>query len=297
MKMPFADFHCDTLTCLSKQNKDMFFSGLQCDLRFSKNFEDFVAVFAIFIPENLAKSEAKSYYSENVGYLYRQLDKFSENLLLVKTAADLKVRDKHKIVLSIENFSFADENEVEKAYNDGVRIASLTWNADNEFAGGAYSEGELSEKGEKIIRAMESKGMILDLSHLNGKSTDMALNRAKKPVIATHSSSFLLCKDLRNLTDQRYLKIAENGGIVGVNFYRDFVGGNKTADDIVDHIEHFYKLCKNAVVFGSDFDGAEMPDGITGLSDMNIIFEKMEKRGIPPQKLYENAVSFLQKFL
>jgi microsomal dipeptidase-like Zn-dependent dipeptidase len=50
-------------------------------------------------------------------------------------------------------------------------------------------------------------------------------------------------------------------------------------------------------VFGSDFDGADMPDDFKGLCDMQKVFSDLEKAGIDSDKLYRNAENFLKKML
>ena len=297
MKMPFADFHSDTLTVMSEKGADLFENGLNFDAKFAQNLDEFLQVFAIFLPENLSEKEAKEYYQRNIDYFHNQLNRFSDKVILVKKREDLKKKGKIKILLSIENFSFAAEEEIKKVYEDGVRIASLTWNSDNAFAGGALGSGQISENGKKIIRKMEEIGITLDLSHLNPKSIDDALKIAKKPVLATHSSSLSIHKNPRNLSDESYLEIVRRGGVAGVNFHKDFIGPNFDAAAVARHIEHYYKLDENGVVFGSDFDGADMPNDIRGLRDIGLIFSEIENLGIPIEKLYENAIQFLEKIL
>src|SRR5213079_1806431 len=44
-----------------------------------------------------------------------------------------------------------------------------------------------------------------------------------RPVIASHSSCRALAHHPRNLSDQQLRAIAENGGVVGINFYPVFL--------------------------------------------------------------------------
>ena len=297
MKMPFADFHCDTLTVLLENEGNLFENSLNFDAKYAKNFTKIFETFAIFIPENLGKTEAREYYKRNIDYFYNLLSKNSDTVKLVKSAEDLEENGKIKIMLSIENFSFIDEKEIENVFSDGVRIASLSWNSDNSIVGGAYGTGRLSERAKELIKYMEKTGLTLDISHLNFDSANAALDISKRPVAATHSSSFALRESPRNLTDELYLKVAKSGGVAGVNFHRDFIGEDANAAAVARHIDRFYKLSPTAVVFGSDFDGADMPFGIEGLKDMDIIFAEMEKYKISAENLYKNAIEFLKRIL
>lgn len=294
MKMCFADFHCDTLTQCSEMGLDFFENGLQNDLKFAQNFDSFFSVFAIFIPENLSRREAFIYYQKNIEYFYRILSRHTDRIELVKSYEDFKSGEgKIRIALSIENFSFADEEEVEKAYADGVRFASLTWNSDNSLAGGAMGKSGLTREGKAVLRKMEELGIAADLSHLNRESARDILKTCRRPVLATHSSSYSLCQHPRNLTDEEYKEVINTGGIVGVNFYREFLGRSRTIDEIAEHIEYYYKLDPEGVVFGSDFDGAEMPDGLSGLCDMHKVFGLLLERDFDSDILYRNAEKFM----
>ncbi len=291
--MRFADFHNDTITIASKKRLPLFGSGLNCDLKFAENFSEFFSVFAIFIPENLSFSKAREYYKRNVDYFYKQAEIF--DIAVVKNYSDFdKYRDKIRLMISIENFSVASEDFIEEVYSDGVRIASLSWNADNSLVGGAEGEGNLTEKGKEIIRTMEKREIALDISHLNFESAKEVLNFSNRPLIATHSSSFEKTPHLRNLKTDDYLCLTAKGGVTGVNFYREFLGGSKTYKEIAEHIDYYYKVNPNGVVFGSDFDGAELPDGLSGLSDMRKVYEAIEEKGIDPDILYKNAENFIK---
>lgn len=294
MKMRFADFHNDTITVASKKGLPLFGSGLNCDLKYAENFSEFFNIFAIFIPENLSEKEAYDYYKRNIDYFYKQAEIF--DIAVVKNYSDFdRDRDKIRIMLSIENFSVASERLIEEAYSDGVRIASLSWNADNSLVGGAEGEGCLTEKGKEIIRFMEKRKIALDISHLNFESAKEVLSFVGRPIIATHSSSFEKTPHLRNLKTDDYLSLTGMGGVAGVNFYREFLGGNEDYKEIAEHIAYYYETNPEGVVFGSDFDGAELPDGISGLSDMRKVYEVIEEKGIDPDILYRNAENFIKR--
>src|SRR5205823_973006 len=49
------------------------------------------------------------------------------------------------------------------------------------------------------------------------------LQASKPPVIASHSSCRALCSHARNLPDDLLLAIARSGGVIGINFYAEFL--------------------------------------------------------------------------
>ena len=124
----------------------------------------------------------------------------------------------------------------------GVRMVSFTWNRRNEFADGTYgaeNAGGLSEAGKTALNEMHEHGVICDVSHLADPGFwDVArLNRG--PFIASHSNARAVHDHPRNLTDDQLRAIAEAGGVVGLNFYGDFVDDHSpTLGRLVDHLLH-----------------------------------------------------------
>ena len=103
--------------------------------------------------------------------------------------------------------------------------------------------------------------MIIDVSHLSeGGFYDVAAH-SKKPFAASHSCCRALRDHPRNLTDDQLRVLADAGGVVGINFYDQFLGGRDgytAVDDIVRHILHVRDMAGvDAIAFGSDFDGIE----------------------------------------
>ena len=102
---------------------------------------------------------------------------------------------------------------------------------------------------------MENSDIIPDFSHSSDKTFFEAMDILKKPAILTHSNSREIISHKRNITDKMFLKLKENGGVCGVNYYQDFTG--KTVDDLKKHIYHFLSLGgEDNIALGSDFDGA-----------------------------------------
>src|SRR6185312_12601862 len=87
------------------------------------------------------------------------------------------------------------------------------------------------------------------------------------PLVATHSNAHALCASSRNLTDRQLDAIASSGGVVGVNFAVNFLraDGARVPEtprtEIVRHVMYLAeRMGIDHVAFGSDFDGATIPD-------------------------------------
>jgi membrane dipeptidase len=127
-------------------------------------------------------------------------------------------------------------------YRLGVRMVSFTWNRRNEFADGIYgaaSASGLSGAGKTALREMNEQGVICDVSHLAEPGFWDVARLCQGPFVASHSNARAICDHPRNLSDQQLHAVAESGGVVGLNFYGDFVHEtDPTLDRLVDHMSH-----------------------------------------------------------
>ncbi|MCZ6531312.1 MAG: dipeptidase [Chloroflexi bacterium] len=127
-------------------------------------------------------------------------------------------------------------------YHLGVRMVSFTWNRRNEFADGTYgakSPGGLTEAGKTALQEMHEHGVICDVSHLADPGFWDVVRLSQGPFIASHSNAREVLDHPRNLTDDQLRAIAEAGGVVGLNFYAEFVDDDDPSlGRLVDHLLH-----------------------------------------------------------
>ena len=240
--------------------------------------------FAAFI----APEYRESAYERTINIIKKLKKEISNNkkIAFCKSYDDYcKYNGKNRAFLSVEGLdAVKDTNMLDVLYDEGVRMATLTWNYSNQLAGGVLDEKQgLSSLGKKAIRKMNELGMILDVSHLNDRSFWNVIEENAKTVIASHSNSRKICNNKRNLTDEQFLAIRNKGGVVGINLYPLFLSGSNNAkiSDIIKHIEHFLSLGgENNISMGCDFDGVDfLPEGITGIDDIYKLFDAMIRLG------------------
>ncbi len=65
--------------------------------------------------------------------------------------------------------------------------------------------------------------MLVDVSHVSDATLRDVLATTTHPVIASHSACRALAHHPRNLTDEQLRALAQNGGVVGINFYPVFL--------------------------------------------------------------------------
>jgi len=151
-----------------------------------------------------------------------------------------------------------DPANLQTLFDAGFRMMSLTHFTDNSFAGSAtgVKKGGLTESGRALVKAMESRGMIVDLAHTSPQTVDDVLAIATRPVVVSHTGVSATCASNRNLTDDQVGRIAEAGGLIGIAYFQAAVCG-ADARAIARAIRHAATVAGvEHVALGSDFDGA-----------------------------------------
>jgi len=179
----------------------------------------------------------------------------------------------------------AAPEEMADFYRRGVRVASLTWNANNRWAGGCKGNSGLTMEGVALVKQMDRLGMVHDVSHLSRMSVDDLLGTARGPIIASHVGADAVFAHRRNLTDDHLRAVAQRGGVVGLVLYARFLGeGRPTFDDALRHLFHMLEICGvDGVGIGSDMDGGfgkdELPVGFHTAADLPRFADALRKRG------------------
>ena len=218
-------------------------------------------------------------------------------MALCRTGAEVDAaaaQHKTAALLSIEGADLLDCDmaHLETAASWGVRLMNPVWNNANALCGSCAREPErgLSARGVEFVARMEELGIYVDVSHISDAGFWDVLHRAKRPVTASHSNSREpgLCPHRRNLTDDMFRAIRDTGGVVGINLYADFVGGD-SMEQLIAHIERFLSLDgEKTVALGGDLDGCEaLAAGFSGVQDVAKLYQALEERGYP-QTLLED---------
>ncbi len=134
-------------------------------------------------------------------------------------------------VLTVENLGFLNGgvSGIAALKAAGVKMASLVWNSANAYAYpnlkfkdgapdiAARESRGLTAAGRAAIEELNKNGVICDISHLSDGGAEDVFALSELPVVASHSNCAAVCNVSRNLTDGQIKKIADSGGLVGLN--------------------------------------------------------------------------------
>jgi membrane dipeptidase len=260
--------------------------------------------------------------------LEEQIRRHGDHLELAVSAEDVRRisrSDKIAVLMGLEGGHSIEDDLVNlRRFRDrGVRYMTLTWNNTNGWAdssGDDARHGGLTEFGREVIGEMNRLGMVVDVSHASDDTFWDALKATRAPLMASHSSARALVDNPRNLSDEMLEAVAQNGGVVMVNFGGTFIDPRKASkwriirdlilhwgpspvslDLLLDHIDHVIRVAGiDHVGLGSDFDGTLLlPEGASDVSGFPNVTAGLLERGYSQTEirkiLGENALRVLEQ--
>ncbi len=289
MKIPYFDAHCDTIGMALDGDSSLRRNGGHVDLERGAALGRYAQVYALFadaqeIPRGEMWPVCRRLYRRFLNEVAANSDMLTacRNSRQIDAAVDA---GKMAALLSIECADLLDcrVDRIETVAQWGVRMMNLTWNHPNAISGanGRDAERGLSARGIDFVRELECNCIYADVSHLSDTGFWDLMRISRRPVVASHSNARTLCAHSRNLTDDMFRAIRDSGGIVGLNFYRNFVGGSGDIHALIAHMEHFLNLNgEKTVCFGGDMDGCDLlVKGIDGLQSIPELYERLRQRG------------------
>jgi membrane dipeptidase len=302
--MHYFDLHCDTITECFIKNCGLYENDLHISIKKAQVFETWAQVFAVWMPDDMRGEAAWNRFCGAQAVLKREAA--LNGIALCGNTDDLadavEAKNRNAALLSIEGSAAlgGSLDNLEKAYNMGVRMITLTWNAACEAGGGCRDGSGLTPFGFELVSHMQKLGVVVDVSHLSDKGFCDVVRATDAPFVATHSNSRAVCDNKRNLTDDQFKEITQRGGIVGLNLCPAFLG-SKSVENILKHADRFLSLGgENVIAVGADFDGAPMPTGISGIDDMVKIYDLLREnygKELADKMFFGNTYKFFKTVL
>ena len=306
------DLHCDTIMQLldHPDSGDLYRNTWKIDIEKLQKAHSKVQDFALFI--NLGDTnDPYGRYEEMRNLCTTQIHLYGEHIQHVLSYQDVEsVYKSGKIgaLMSIEEGGVlgGDLDKLKQAYQDGVRLITLTWNYPNGLGEPHCGEQhkKLTPKGIEFVEVMQDLGVIVDCSHLNDAGTEQLGDILDVPFVASHSNAREVTAHTRNLPDNLIKLIANKGGVIGLNFAQSFLGTSPVSriDDIVKHgLYLINKGGEDVVALGTDFDGIKPNTEIKDASEMYRLYDAFKEAGLSVdqcEKLFwKNADRLLKEIL
>lgn len=110
----------------------------------------------------------------------------------------------------------------------GIRYITLAHSLSNHLSDSSFDtarpNGGLSAFGREVVGEMNRLGVMVDVSHLSDEAFYQVLEVSRAPVIASHSSLRHFVPGFeRNMSDDMIRALAENGGVIQINFGSSFI--------------------------------------------------------------------------
>ncbi len=188
-------------------------------------------IFACWPNPRLAREEYLKQTLQMIDAVWEQADRHADRLEVALEGRDLKrISKKGKVagIIGIEggHAILDDLGILRDYYRLGVRCMTLTWMNTNEWADASDDTtmwGGLNDFGREVVREMDRLGMIIDCSHVSDSTFFDVVEVTSNPVLVSHSCMRALCDIPRNVSDDQLRALAENGGVVCINYFPGFL--------------------------------------------------------------------------
>lgn len=282
-----SDAHCDTIGEMEGK-LNLFENSGQLDLKRITEYEKWLQIFAVWTnPKEKCEFIRKRFF-ESSDKLFTCEKDLKDLFCVAKSGKEIEqCVNTYKCtgILAVEGGEIIgkDIDYIDVLYDRGVKVITLTWNYDNYIGCGAETKDDtgLTEFGKSVVKKMNEKSIVIDVSHASEKTFWHVAEESKKAIMASHSNAKALCGHKRNLSYEQIKQIIDMNGFVGINFYPPFLteSGEAKLSDVICHIEYFMSLgAEDVLGLGSDFDGIDYaPKGLCGVQQVYKIAESLLK--------------------
>jgi membrane dipeptidase len=195
---------------------------------------------SIYTPASLEEEgRSKQVAEELIDLVNRIVSESPDKYAIALSPADVEKHFAQGLIslpMGMENGSpiEGDLQNVEYFYDRGIRYITLAHSLSNHISDSSYDDnkhwGGLSEFGTEVVREMNRLGIMVDISHVSDEAFWDVMEITAAPAIASHSSARHFTPGWeRNINDDMIMRLAENGGVVMINYGSAFL--TKTANE------------------------------------------------------------------
>lgn len=189
---------------------------------------------SIYTPAGLeAEGRSKEVAEELIDLVNRIVNESPDKYAIALSPDDIEDQYAHGLIslpMGMENGSpiEGDIANVQHFFDRGIRYITLAHGLSNHISDSSYDDnkrwGGLSEFGVEVVREMNRVGIMVDISHVSDEAFWDVMEVTAAPAIASHSSARHFTPGWeRNIADDMIVRLAENGGVVQVNYGSAFL--------------------------------------------------------------------------
>ncbi|MDX1643953.1 MAG: dipeptidase [Thermoanaerobaculia bacterium] len=194
-----------------------------------------VAFMSIYVPASLqetggAKEKAEALIDRVRGFAERWPEKFAIATSVTEVREQFGGAPIVSLPMRMENGAPIGEDLANLAHFHarGIRNVTLTHSENNQICDSSYASDRrwdgLSPFGREVVAEMNRLGVMIDVSHVSDDTFWQVIELTAAPVIASHSSCRKLTPGFeRNMSDEMIRALAENGGVIQINFGSAFL--------------------------------------------------------------------------
>jgi len=121
-----------------------------------------------------------------------------------------------------------DLANIKYLFDRGIRYITLAHGLSNHISDSSYDTNHqwngLSEFGVEVVKEMNRLGIMVDITHVSDDAFWQVMEICAVPAIASHSSARHFTPGFeRNMDDEMIKRLAENGGVIQINFGSSFL--------------------------------------------------------------------------
>ena len=189
---------------------------------------------SIYTPAEMeAEGQSKATADKLIDMVNGFAEQWPDKFAIARSPADVREHFAAGIMslpLGMENGSpvEGDLANLRHFYDRGIRYITLTHSLSNHISDSSYDTNRqwngLSEFGNEVVGEMNRLGIMVDISHVSDDAFWQVMDISAAPAIASHSSARHFTPGFeRNMSDEMIVKLAENGGVIQINYGSGFV--------------------------------------------------------------------------
>ena len=194
---------------------------------------------SVWIPATTTGPEAIKTTIEQIDIVHGMATRYPQAFQMAYSAEDIvRIHKAGRIasLIGIEGGHQIDNSmaTLRQMYTLGVRYMTLTHTLNTDWADSATANPQhngLTGFGRAVVGEMNRLGMMVDLSHVSAKTMQDAIAASRSPVMFSHSGARGLIDHPRDVPDDVLRLVAQNHGIVMVNFFPGYISQQRARWD------------------------------------------------------------------